>query len=40
MNPTLQQTSGCMISCTYDWPSGEEIINIIPSNLATKLIIA
>jgi len=24
------QTSGCLISCTYDWPSGKEAVMIVP----------
>ncbi|MFC2063181.1 recombinase family protein [Chloroflexota bacterium] len=26
---TTGQTSGCLISCTYEWPSGEESFNIL-----------
>ncbi|MBA7583446.1 hypothetical protein ES708_25390 [subsurface metagenome] len=28
--PTTEQTSGCLISCTYDYPSGKEAVSIIP----------
>lgn len=28
--PTTGQTSGCLISCTYEWPSGKEAVSIIP----------
>jgi len=25
---TMVQTSGCLISCTYDWPSGKESVKL------------
>ena len=31
-SPTIEQTSGCLISCTYEWPSKTEAIVIIPKN--------
>ena len=27
---TIKQTLGCLISCTYEWPSGEEAVIIVP----------
>jgi hypothetical protein len=27
---TTVQTCGCLISCTYVWPSGEETVSIVP----------
>jgi len=26
-----ERTWGCLISCTYDWPSGKEAVSILPS---------
>ena len=26
-------SSGCLISCTYEWPSGKEMVSIIPKLL-------
>jgi len=31
---TIEQTSACLISCTYDWPSGKDSIDIIPLEMA------
>jgi len=28
---TTEQTLGCLISCTYKWPSGKEAVSILPS---------
>ena len=28
---TTARTWACLISCTYDWPSGEEAVIILPS---------
>ena len=25
-----KNSSGCLISCTYDWPSGKEAVSILP----------
>ena len=29
---TTEQTSGCLISCTYEWPSADEAVSIITTN--------
>ncbi len=29
---TRTKTLWCLVSCTYDWPSGEEAVNIITTN--------
>jgi len=26
----IAETSGCLISCTYDYPSGKETLSILP----------
>jgi len=30
--PTIEQTWGCLISCTYDYPSGKEAVSILPKD--------
>jgi len=30
--PTTAQTSGCLISWTYEWPSGKEAVRIVPNS--------
>ena len=30
--PTIERTLVCLISCTYDWPSEEESLMILPQN--------
>jgi len=35
---TSEQTLGCLISCTYEWPSGEEALSIMPKqDLSSKI---
>lgn len=34
----ITRASECLVSCTYEWPSEEEDITIIPSDPATQLI--
>jgi len=29
---TIEQTSGCLISWTYEWPSGKEAVRIVPNS--------
>ncbi len=31
--PMTGHKSGCLTSCTYEYPSGNEYVNIIPANI-------